>query len=127
MQEMMNPTLEADDEMPALPLPEVVDTPAVVLAGMLSGGTRPLVLDAANVREIHSAAAGMLLVLLRAKRSAGAGAAIVAASPALRRGWAGHPLAAFFAADAPGAATYGAEALFVCPDREGLGFAPSGR
>lgn len=127
MLELIDPTLEDGDEVPALPLPPVVDTQAVVLAGLLAGGTRPLVLDAANVREIRPAAAGMLLALLRAKRSAGVDARIVAASPVLRRRWAGHPLAPFFVADAGGAATYGAEALFVCPDREGLGFAPSER
>jgi len=127
MLELVDPTMDDGGEM-ALPLPGVVDTQAVVLAGLLAGGTRPLVLDAANVRDIRPAAAGMLLALLRAKRGAGVEARIVAASPALRRRWAGHPLAAFFGADAGGGvATYGAEALFVCPDREGLGFAPSER
>jgi hypothetical protein len=126
MLDLTDPTLEDESvEVPALPLPEVVDTPAVVLAGMLSGGTRPLVLDAASVREIHPTAAPMLLALLRAKREAGVESRIVAAAPALHRRWAAHPLAAFFAAPRP--STYGAEALFICPDREEIGFSPSAR
>jgi hypothetical protein len=124
---LVDPTLADGDEVPALPLPPVVDTQAVVLAGLLAGGTRPLLLDAAVVREIRPAAAAMLLALLRAKRTARVDARIVAAPPALRRRWAGRPLAAFFIADPDGVVTYGAEALFVCPDREGLGFAPSER
>jgi|GEM_PF-2052302 len=126
MLELVDPTIDDGGEM-ALPLPEMVDTQAAVLAGLLAGGTRPLVLDAANVRDVRPAAAAMLLALLRAKRGAGVDARIVAASPALRRRWAGHPLAAFFGAEADRVATFGAEALFVCPDREGLGFAPSER
>jgi hypothetical protein len=124
MLDLTDPTLD-DAGMPPLPLPDVVDTPAVVLTGLLAGGTRPLVIDAARVREINPAAAQMLLSLLRAKRDAGADARIIAASPALRRRLAAHPLAAFL--DDAAAVAYGAEALFICPDREELGFSPSAR
>ena len=124
MLDLTDPTL-SDAEVPPLPLPDVVDTPAVVLTGLLAGGTRPLVIDAARVRHIHPAAAQMLLSLLRAKRDAGSDARIIAATPALRRRLAAHPLAAFFS-DAP-AAALGAESLFTCPDREELGFSPSAR
>ncbi|HET7231869.1 MAG TPA: STAS domain-containing protein [Longimicrobium sp.] len=123
MLDLTDPTLD-DAEVPPLPLPDVVDTPAVVLTGLLAGGTRPLVIDAARVREIHPAAAEMLLSLLRAKRSAGAAARIIAATPALRRRWAAHPLAHFFAADE---AAHTGESLFICPDREEIGFSPSAR
>lgn len=123
--DLADPTLDGSDEIPALPLPRVVDTQAVVLAGLLAGGPRPLVLDGSGIREIHPNAAAMLLALLRAKHAAGVAARIVAAPPALRGRWAGHPLAAFFAAEVE--AANAAEALFVCPDREGLGFAPSER
>jgi hypothetical protein len=125
MLDLIDPTLEDIGEVPALPLPEVVDTQAVVLAGLLAGGTRPLVLDAAGVREIHEPAAAMLLALLRAKLGAGAEACIAGASPALRRRWAGHPLAAFITAGPHRSALHDAEALFVCPDRDELGFSPS--
>jgi hypothetical protein len=122
MLELIDPTLE-DAEIPALPLPEVVDTPAIVLAAMLAGGTRPLVLDGARVREIQPSAADMLVALLRAKRDADVDARITGASAALCRRMGAHPIAAFFAASA----TYGAESLFICPDREDLGFSPSMR
>lgn len=124
MLDLTDPTLD-DAAVPPLPLPDVVDTPAVVLTGLLAGGTRPLVIDAVRVRDIHPAAAQMLLSLLRAKRDAGAEARIIAATPGLRRRLAAHPLAAFFS-DAP-AAGGSAEALFTCPDREELGFLPSAR
>jgi hypothetical protein len=125
MLHLIDPTIDDAGEVPALPLPEVVDTPAVVLTGLLAGGTRPLVLDAANVREIHETAAAMLLALLRAKRDAGADARINSASPALRRRWAGHPLAAFLSGEPHRPADQDAEALFICPDRDELGFSPS--
>ena len=85
---------------------------------------RPLVIDAARVREIHPAAAEMLLSLLRAKREAGTAARIIAATPALRRRWAAHPLARFFAV---GEAAHAGESLLICPDREEVGFSPSAR
>lgn len=110
-------------EVPLLPLPEVVDTPAVVLVGLLGGGTRPLVLDASAVREIEPAAAPLLAGLLRAKREAGIDARIAHASAALRARWARHALARYFA---DGEARSG-EALFTCPDRDELGFSPSHR
>jgi hypothetical protein len=110
------------EEMPALPLPEVVNTPAVVFVGLLGGGTRPLVLDASAVREVEPAAARMLLSLLEAKRDAGVEARIVGASAALRRRFHAHDLGPFFAEPVPGG-----EALFICPDRDHLGFAPSPR
>ncbi|HEU4561109.1 MAG TPA: STAS domain-containing protein [Longimicrobium sp.] len=125
MLDLIDPTMDEAGEVPALPLPEVVDTPAVVLAGLLAGGTRPLVLDAASVREIHDTAAAMLLALLRAKRDAGVDARLAGASPALRRRWAGHPLAAFITGEPPRSAHHDAEALFICPDRDELGFSPS--
>ncbi len=116
----LSDTLVDDDEIPAVPLPEVVDTPAVVLAGMLAGGTRPLVLDASRAREIHPTAAPLLASLLRAKRDAGVEARIAHASAALRRRWARHALAAYFADEAQGP-----ESIFTCPDRDQLGFSPS--
>jgi hypothetical protein len=122
MPELMIGSADEVEEIPALPLPEVVDTPAVLLAGLLGGGWRPLVLDASAVRELQPSAAPLLLALLRAKREAGVAARIQGASAGLRRRFAGHELAAYFA----GAADT-AEALFTCPDREELGFSPSPR
>jgi len=118
---MIDPARDAD-ELPELPLPEVVDSRAVVLVGLLSGGPRPLVLDASEVREIDPAAGPMLLSLLRAKRDAGMVARIRGASDALRRRYAGHPLAPYLAEAVPVG-----DALFVCPDRDDLGFTPSPR
>jgi anti-anti-sigma regulatory factor len=100
-----------------LPLPEVVDSPTVVFAGLLGGGPRPLVLDASAVREVEPAAARLLVALLRAKRDAGVAAGIRGASEALRGRFRTHELAAYFAEPA--------ESLFVCPDRDELGFTPS--
>jgi hypothetical protein len=114
--------IDPADEVPVLTLPEVVDTPAVVFAGMLGGGPRPLVLDASAVRELEPAAARLLVSLLRAKRDAGAAASIRGVSAALRRRFQAHPLAPFFAGAAPAD-----DALFVCPDRDELGFIPSAR
>jgi len=123
MQNLMRMDSAADaDELPTLPLPEIVDTPAVVFVGLLGGGTRPLVLDASAVREVEPAAARLLLSLLEAKRDAGVEARIRGASPALRRRFHAHDLAPFFADPAPAG-----EALFVCPDRDDLGFSPSPR
>lgn len=112
-------TTGAEDAM-VLPLPPVVDTPAVVLLGLLGGGCRPLVLDAAELREVQPTAAPLLEALLRATREAGFPARIVGATPALRRALAGSHLAAWLA-DAPEAD----EHIFVCPDRDALGFQPS--
>jgi hypothetical protein len=75
------------------------------------------------VREVQPTAAPLLAALLRAKRDAGAEARIHNASAALRRRWARHALAAWFAADEPP----GGESLFTCPDRDELGFSPSYR
>ena len=119
---MLDPAARDADELPLLPLPEIVDTPAVVFVGLLGGGTRPLVLDASAVREVEPAAARMLLSLLEAKRDAGVAARIQGASAALRRRFHAHDLAPFFADPAPAG-----EALFVCPDRDVLGFSPSPR
>ena len=112
------PTTLAPDEL--LPLPPVVDTPAVVLAGLLAGSGRPVVLDAARVREVRPTAAPLLEALLRSARDAGLPARIVHASAALRRRLHGHPLAAWLAPE-----PLDDESLFVCPDRDELGFAPS--
>ena len=123
MQDLMTLDTAADsDELPSLPLPEVVDTPAVVFVGLLGGGTRPLVLDASAVREVEPAAARLLLSLLEAKRDAGVAARIQGASAALRRRFHAHDLGPYFTDPAPAG-----EALFVCPDRDGLGFSPSPR
>jgi len=119
---MIDPANRDTDELPSLPLPEVVDTPAVVFVGLLGGGTRPLVLDASVVREVEPAAARLLLSLLEAKRDAGVEARIRGASAALRRRFHAHDLAPFFTDAAPAG-----EALFVCPDRDDLGFSPSPR
>jgi hypothetical protein len=111
---------ERAGEAPLLPLPPVVDTPAVVLLGLLCGGGRPLVLDASVVREVEATAEPLLEALLRATRHAGLPARLVGADAVLRRALEGRPLAAFFA-DAPSAD----EQLFVCPDRDAPGFQPS--
>jgi hypothetical protein len=94
---MQNPVMEPAardiDELPPLPplpLPAVVDAPAVVFVGLLAGGTRPLVLDASAVREVEPAAARMLLSLLEAKRDASVEARIQGASAALRRRFHAH-------------------------------------
>lgn len=122
MMELMDAAIDTVDELPAVPLPEVVDTLAVVFASLLGGGTRPLVLDASEVREVSPAAAPLLLSVLRSKRDAGVPARIEGASAALRRSLAGHELAAYLADRADGD-----EVLFVCPDRDALGFRPSPR
>jgi len=103
-----------------LPLPPVVDTPAVVMLGLLAGGRRPLLLDASAVREVQGTAAPMLESLLRVTRAAGFPARLIGASAPLRRALEGHPLAAYFAdAGAPD------DQLFLCPDRDEPGFRPS--
>jgi anti-anti-sigma regulatory factor len=109
--------LDVMENETVLPLPEVVDSPAVVFAGLLGGGPRPLVLDASAVREVEPAAARLLVSLLRAKRDIGALAGICGASAELRGRFRTHELAAYFAEPA--------ESLFVCPDRDDLGFTPS--
>lgn len=113
----------ARQEPAVIPLPPVVDTPAVVLLGMLVGGARPVVLDASAVREVQPTAAPLLDSLLRSVRAAGAPARMAGASAALRRRHAGQPLAAWFAAQEP----TDDELLFVCPDRDETGFTPSPR
>ncbi len=105
-----------------LPLPPVVDTPAVVLLGLLAGGRRPLLLDASGVREVQGTAAPMLESLLRVTRAAGLPARMIGASATLRRAFDGHPLAAYLAEAAPLD-----DALFICPDRDEPGFQPSFR
>jgi len=103
-----------------LPLPPVVDTPAVVMLGLLAGGRRPLLLDATAVREVQGTAAPMLESLLRVTRAAGFPARMIGASASLRRAFDGHPLAAYFTeAAAPD------DQLFICPDRDEPGFQPS--
>jgi hypothetical protein len=124
MLELLEPDADAvlsrDDHL--LPLPEEVDTQAVVLAGMLAGGMRPLLLDASAVRRVEPRAETLLLSLLRVKQQAGFTASLRNASRALRRHYAGHALAAFFEHD-PGAA----EDFLTCPDRDGDGYQPSER
>lgn len=114
--------VEEREDAAVLPLPPVVDTPAVVLAGLLGGGGRALVLDASAVREVQPEAEPLLEALLHAKRRAGSPARIVGASPALRRRLEDHPLASYLSNDASGD-----EMMFVCPDRDGPGFRPSPR
>ncbi|HKP74485.1 MAG TPA: hypothetical protein VJT67_03030 [Longimicrobiaceae bacterium] len=114
--ELIDPVLAMDDEVPALPLPEIVDATAVLLVGLLGGRSRPLVLDARAVREVEPGAAPMLASLLRAKRDAGIVARLEGAPEVLCRG----ELAAY-CADRAG------DEVFVCPDRDELGFTPSGR
>jgi len=64
----------------------------------------------------------MLESLLRVTRAAGLPARLIGASPAVRRAFDGHPLAAYFAeAAAPD------DHLFICPDRDEPGFQPSFR
>ena len=111
------------EEAVEIPLPPVVDTPTVVLLAMLVGGPRPVLLDASPVREIEAPAAPLLESLLRSLADAGTPPRVTGASAALRRRWRGHPLAAWLAA-APRPAD---EALFTCPDRDEIGFAPSFR
>lgn len=113
---------ERPEEVPLLPLPPVVDTPAVVLLGLLCGGGRPLVLDASAVREVEPTAEPLLEALLRATLHAGLPARIVGAGAQLRRTFENRPLAAFFFD--PSVAD---EQLFVCPDRDASGFQPSPR
>jgi hypothetical protein len=119
MMDLIDPVSDTADELPVLPLPKVVDTPAVVFVGLLSGGTRPLVLDARAVREVQATAAPLLVSLLRAKREAGVPARIEGATAAVLR----------FAGLAEYAATAasGDESFFVCPDRDVVGFSPSPR
>jgi ABC-type transporter Mla MlaB component len=120
MLQLMDDVLGGTSEAAALPLPEVVDTPAVVLAGLLAGGARPLVLDASAVREVQAAAVPLLASFLRAKHDARAEARIVGASRALRARLADTELAPWL-----DEASAGVEAFLVCPDRDELGFSPS--
>ena len=120
MTDLLDPRIDEIDDVPVVPLPEVVDTAAVVLTGMLAGGTRPLVLDASAVRQVQPKAAPLLASLLQAKRNAGVEARIAHASPALRERWHRHALAAYFDDDARGR-----DSIFICPDRDELGFTPS--
>ena len=100
-----------------VPLPPVVDTQAVLLLGMVVGAARPVVLDAAAVREVEPTAAVLLESLLRTA----ANVRVANAPDALRRGLQGRPLAAFFTPALPA----DDELMFVCPDRDELGFQPS--
>jgi hypothetical protein len=112
--------LDIDAAVAEMALPEVVDSAAVVLLGLLAGGGRPVVLDASRVRTLEPSAAPLLLSLLRSTRAVGYEARITGASPRLRSE---HPaLALFFAADVAED-----EFLFLAPDLDGAGFAPSSR
>jgi anti-anti-sigma regulatory factor len=108
-------------DTPELPLPPRVDTQAVVLAGMLCGGRRPLLLDASAVTEIEPRALPLLLALLRMKREAGQAAWVRGPSAALRRVFAGTPLETYFSLPES------ADSFLLCPDRDGDGFLPSER
>ena len=119
MMDLIDHLPDTADDVPVLPLPRVVDTPAVVFVGLLSGGMRPLVLDARAVREVQPTAAPLLVSLLRAKREAGVPARIEGATAAVLR-------VAGLAEYATSAAR-GDESLFVCPDRDVVGFSPSPR
>jgi hypothetical protein len=113
---MIDPALDVAEEVPTLPLPEIVDATAVLLVGLLGGRSRPLVLDGRAVREVEPDAAPLLVSLLRAKREAGIEARIEGAPEALRA----TELAAW-CEERPG------YEVFVCPDRDELGFTPSER
>ncbi|HYW08016.1 MAG TPA: hypothetical protein VE913_13730 [Longimicrobium sp.] len=102
-------------------LPAVVDTSAVVFLSMLAGRGRAMRLDASAVREIGVEAAPLLVSLLETARGAGYAVGITGASAMLRRRWGGGPLATFLISDCA------EELLFVCPDREAIGFHPSPR
>lgn len=115
----MNFDQNEEDAGGGFTLPAVVDTSAVLFLSMLAGGGRALRLDASAVREIRADAAPLLVSLLEATRVAGYAVGITGALPALRRRWSGEPLADFLAADSA------EELLFVCPDRETIGFHPS--
>jgi hypothetical protein len=112
--------VDIDAAVAELALPPVVDTPAVVLLGLLAGAGRPVVLDAARVREIEPAAAPLLASLLRATRAVGYPASIVGAAPALRA--ANASLAPFF-----DPSPRGDDLLFLAPDLDETGFLPSAR
>jgi len=112
--------LDIDAVAEELALPEVVDAAAVVLLGLLAGNGRPVVLDARRVREIEPNAAPLLLALLRATRAVGYEARITAGSPRLRR--ANPELAPFF-----DTSPAGEDLLFLAPDLDEAGFAPSAR
>ncbi len=113
-----------EEDTPEIPLPPVVDTPTVVLLAMLVAGPRPVALDASAVREVEEGAAALLESLLCSLDEAGTPARVEGASASLRRRWRGHPLGDRMI---PAAAWSGDEAMFICPDRDELGFAPSFR
>lgn len=110
------------EEVDVLPLPPVVDSPAVVLLHLLLGAGRPVVLDAGAVREVEPEAAGLLEAVLRSAREAGVPVRVENAGAGVRRQLAGHPLLRWLDDDLP---AWGDETLFVCPDRDALGFQPS--
>jgi anti-anti-sigma regulatory factor len=110
------------DETDVLPLPPLLDTRAVVLAGMLAGGMRPLLLDATAVTEVEERAVPLLLALLRVKQAAGLGALLLNVSPRLREALRGSELEPWLEArqDPP-------EVFLTCPDRDGPGYLHSER
>lgn len=106
-----------------LPLPAVLDAAAAALVVVLAARGRPVVLDAARLREIHADARFVLEEFVASRGTGPAPARIANLPAALRARLEGSPLLAH-------ATTLPAEeeTLFLCPDRDGAhGFVPSGR
>ena len=108
-----------------LPLPAVLDAAAAGLVVVLAARGRPVVLDAAELREVRADALFVLEEFLLT-RGAGPGPARISnLSPGLRARLHGSPVLDYAAAPWEGDDD---ERLFLCPDREGeMGFVPSGR
>jgi hypothetical protein len=104
-----------------LPLPPVLDTPAVALLHMLSGRLRPVVLDAAELREVRPEALRLLERLFATFGADGSEARIVNLGRAARAQMRGSPLLAH----ATGRAWSDDDVLFTSPDLDDTGFVPS--
>jgi hypothetical protein len=112
------------DGSPVIPLPPVLDTPAVVLVGMLMGYGCDVVLDASSVHTVEMEAADGLARLLDRRVRTGGRVVLRGASPAVRVRLAQHALRAFMAA--PDLVERD-EAALTCTFLDATGFLPSPR
>jgi anti-anti-sigma regulatory factor len=116
--------LPGADAAPVIPIPPVLDTPAVVLVGILLGQGCDVVLDGSSVHTVEPEAADALARLLDRLVRTGGRVVLHGVSPVVRGRLAGHELSAFIAA--PGVVARD-EAVLTCPFLEGTGFRPSPR
>jgi hypothetical protein len=113
----------AGEDARVLPLPPVLDTPAVALLHLLAGRMRPVVLDAAELREVRPDALRLLEALFPTFGADGSVARIVNLGRTVRGQLRGSPLLAA----ATGRAWSDDDGLFTSPDLDDTGFVPSER